>query len=113
MDITLREENKITTVKLDGDFESQSANEFKILVSDLINTQHQKIILDFYAVKFMTSSALKTLLLLLDDAALHHCKIVVCELNSYVNNLFEKMGLKKEFRIFPTRREAKIGRASC
>lgn len=98
---------KITLVQLDGRLDARSSVQVKGVLTELIEANQKKIILDLQNVPFIDSSGLVALVSGLRLANEKHGKIVLCGAQSQAQIVFRLTMLDRVFSIHPSSIEAR------
>ena len=87
-------------VKIEGDIAVPHTEQFRDFLLERIQTGNNRLLLDFSNVPYIDSSAISTLLSLLQSARNVGGDIRLTGINERIEELFEQVGLKHIFRIY-------------
>jgi anti-sigma B factor antagonist len=106
MDIKVTEHYEFTTLSLKGRLDFASSANLKDEVLKHVSGGKTKLILNLAMVDFINSSGLGTLVSILKEVRLARGRIVLSNLASYVQEIFEITQLSHIFEIYPSEAEA-------
>jgi anti-sigma B factor antagonist len=106
MDLELKKTGEFVFLKpLRQNIDTTASTEFKARVMDLINQGHNFFLLNLSQVDFVDSSGLGAMISILKTLTLNHGDIVLCELNTPVQNLFNLTRMNSVFKIYASEKE--------
>jgi len=104
MFITEKRKNDVKILELNGRIEG-SADNFKAEIDDMIQRQ-TKILVDCLGLNFINSSGLRVFLTTLKNVTANNGKIVICNLQKNVAEVFRISGFINLFEVYDTQDEA-------
>src|SRR5207244_1857510 len=111
MDLEIRKEDAIIFVKLSNEnarLDASTSMLFKGKIIDLIEQGNKFFIFNFTHVDFIDSSVLAALISILKTLTNSKGNMVLCEVKTYVFNLFSITRMDKVFPIFKNENEAQL-----
>jgi len=106
MNIRVTDHDEFLTLSIEGRLDISTASKLKQEVLDRINSGALAIILNMAQVDFINSSGLGTLVSILKEVRSAGGRLVLSNLASYVQEIFEITQLAEIFEIFPVEAEA-------
>lgn len=107
MQIDVKEANKFLFIKpLDKSIETFNSRDFKTKVIELINQNHDQIILNLSEVDFIDSNGLGSLVSILKILTSNQGRIVICEAKEPVKRIFTLTRLNQILPLFRDEEEA-------
>jgi len=106
MEISVTESDGIWIVKLDGKLDTVSAVGAEARLTDLVNSGANRLVLDFTAVDYISSSGLRTLLKLAQRMKQDEGILYLCCLNEMVGEVFRISGFDRILTVFESESEA-------
>ena len=106
MRIEVSEQDGIQVVRIHGNLDSASSNDFESELNSLLDRGASRLIIDLEKVSYTTSSGLRVLLATAKKLRQTSGELVVSNLSPVVTDVFEVSGLSTLFRIFPTADQA-------
>ena len=106
MDITKKESNGVSIMKLKGRLDLASGAGLKDEVKALMDKEMNLIHLNLSEVDFINSSGLGVLVSIMKEVRVQKGRLTLSDLASYVQEIFEITQLSHIFEIFPTEEEA-------
>jgi stage II sporulation protein AA (anti-sigma F factor antagonist) len=106
LDIGQSRAGDVCLVTLAGRIDSTNANDVTTQLTELISSGEKSILVDLGAVLYLTSAAVRALLVATDEAERRAAKLALCSLAGHVRELFEMGGLLELFSIHGSREEA-------
>jgi len=103
MEVNVEMIDKITVIELNGDLDSNSANQVQSKILSLAN-ENSRILLDMTNVKYMSSAGLRLLLLLYRQVREQVGHIAITGLNDEVKDVMAITGFLDFFAIFDSRK---------
>ena len=107
MEIRVAESHELITLNLKGRLDFASSANLKEEILKLVAEGKNKVILNLAQVDFINSSGLGTLVSILKEVRLAKGRLVLSNLASYVEEIFEITQLSHIFEIFPSEAEAR------
>lgn len=103
VDIIPREVEADTfVISLDGRWDAQSSPSVEEQVTDYVKS-HCRLVLDLGGVSYMSSAALRTLLLLYREVkSCYDCHLVLAAASERLRDVMEITGFIDEFELYPT-----------
>lgn len=102
MEIRSTEEDGITLVFLAGRFDELATREAERAFQTILDKRAQRVLLDLSGVDYVSSSALRVLLMMHRGVARHAGSLRLCGLTPFVAEVFETSNLNRVFESFPT-----------
>lgn len=102
MEIRATEENGIALVFLAGRFDELATREAEQAFQKYLHMRAQRVLLDLSGVDYVSSSALRVLLMLHRGIAKDSGSLKLCGLTPFVAEVFETSNLNRVFETFPT-----------
>ncbi len=96
----------LTVLSIVGRIDSSNAAKLTQQLKDLIATGVKTVLIDFTAVKYLTSAAFRVLLVANGSLKEKGGQLALCGVAGHVRELFEMGGLLQAFTIFQSREEA-------
>jgi anti-anti-sigma factor len=96
----------LTVLSVVGRIDSSNADKLTQRLKDLIATGVKTVLIDFTAVKYLTSAAFRVLLVANGSLKEKGGQLALCGVTGHVRELFEMGGLLQAFTIFQSREEA-------
>lgn len=107
MQLDVKENGKFISIKpLEKSIETFNSRDFKGKVIDLINQNHDQIILNLSQVDFIDSNGLGSLVSILKLLSSHQGKIVICEAKDPVKRIFTLTRLNQVLPLVANEEEA-------
>lgn len=106
MEISVEKMNDISIFSLTGRLDTLSSPSLKEALDPVVNGQSPKIVMDFSELSFISSSGLRILLEANKMANKNQGKLILCALQTIVEEVFSVAGFSIIFHIYPTREEA-------
>jgi stage II sporulation protein AA (anti-sigma F factor antagonist) len=100
------QETSTSRLVMSGRIDSTNAKNLMSSVKALISSGEKSIVVDLGAVLYLTSNAFRALLVATDEAERNAAKLVLCNIEGQVRELFEMSGLLDAFTVQPSRVEA-------
>jgi len=99
-------EGQVCVLCLSGSIDSTNADDMMARLQQAIGAKEKAIVLDFAAVRYLTSAAFRVLLVATDEAENESVAFALCNVTGQVRDLFEMGGLLDAFVIHGSREEA-------
>ena len=96
----------IVVVKLEGRFEFASRNEYKQFMTDILQSEHCRLVIDLHQVTFLDSSALGLLLLTDQNLKLKQGQFALIGPTGYVREVMELANIPRVISVFESLNEA-------
>ncbi len=93
---------QVKVIKLSGNLNAATSQEFRLNITDVMESGAKIILVDCQDVTFMDSSGLGALVLAFKTLRAANTKLVLCSINEQVRILFELTSMDKVFEIFPS-----------
>jgi anti-anti-sigma factor len=106
MEIIQTIENNAIVLKLEGRLDTNTASSFEDKLMDLINTNENKIVVDFSHLDFISSSGLRVLLMAGKKLKTSNGKLGLCSLQEHIKEVFDVAGFTMLFSMFPDQKAA-------
>lgn len=106
MNLTTTVRSGSTFVEIEGQVDSTTAPEFERLLREEITQGHRRLVLDFSLVTFISSMALRALLLLENEAQKVGGELRLFGVAQRVQHVLEVAGFLPMIKVFPTYEEA-------
>ncbi len=106
MEILQQNQDNIIVLSVQGRVDALSAPELEKILLDLIAADERRLLVDFSRVKYISSAGLRVFLIAMKQLKPVQGKLVLCELDQYVKEVFDISGMTQLFKIFPGREEA-------
>jgi anti-sigma B factor antagonist len=105
MDVSLSEEQGVTVLSLNGNFDTASAEAKESEIMDAIGDGSGRFLVDFSGVPYIASSGLRVLLKMAQSVRVGSGDIKLCSLNATVREVFQISGFDKILKVVGTRDE--------
>lgn len=99
MDLSVEESEKVTIIKVTGEFHIGNVNKFEELWHSLIEKQPPVIAIDCKDLEYIDSSAIGTLVKFLNNAMSKKINLLFFDLNKAILNIFKTARLDNFFTI--------------
>ena len=99
MDLSTEEFDKLTIVKVSGEFHIGNVNKFEELWHTMIEKKPPVIAIDCSNLEYIDSSAIGTLVKFLNNAMSKKIKLIFFDLNKAIQNIFKTARLDNFFTI--------------
>jgi anti-anti-sigma factor len=99
MEINKEKKDGKTVINLSGQIDSTAATEFESTLVEIIDSGTHVMILNFADVKFVSSAGLRVLLLAGKKVKPHDGKVILCNLATDVQEVFDISGFSSLFII--------------
>jgi len=109
MNITRREKYGILTLELEGRVDSIGAGELEIVLNDLLDQGHFRIVLDMTGVQYINSAGLRTLADAVTRARSRDGDLRLVALAPKVARVFKIIGFDRFFDEYATTEDAYVG----
>jgi anti-anti-sigma factor len=106
MEITLTKANDTVVLQLEGRLDTNTSTSFEAKLLDLIDTNENKIVVDFTNLDFISSSGLRVLLMAGKKLKTTNGKLGLCSLQDHIKEVFDVAGFTMLFSMFPDQEEA-------
>jgi anti-anti-sigma factor len=100
-------------VRIEGDIAVPHTEQFREFLLERIETGSNRLLLDFTNVPYIDSSAISTLLSLLQSARNNGGDIRLSGINDRIEELFEQVGLMRLFRHYDSREDGLESYGDC
>ena len=94
MEISQKEENGIVFIVIKGRLDADSSPEAEEVVKAVLKGQTSRILFDLGAMEYLSSAGLRVLLGAAKEMRRREGKIVLCDLNEFVKEIFEVSGFQ-------------------
>ncbi len=94
MEITQKEENGIVSISIKGRLDADSSPEAEKVVKEALAGQTTRVLFNLSALEYLSSAGLRVLLSAAKEMRRRDGKIVLCELNEFVKEIFEVSGFQ-------------------
>ncbi|MEE9576589.1 MAG: STAS domain-containing protein [Gemmatimonadota bacterium] len=109
MEISTREIDSISVVRIEGSLDTNTAPEAQQHLDSLQDAGSQKILIDFEALDYISSAGLRVLLVTAKRLGGSGGSLHICGLNETVDEVFEISGFSVILNVFGTADEAMQG----
>ena len=109
MNITVKEQEAVTVVQLEGNLDTNTAPEAEQRFNDLISSGASKILVDFGPLDYISSAGLRVLLVTAKKLGAGGGKLRICGLNETVREVFDMSGFSTILQVFDREDEAMQG----
>lgn len=106
MDVSLREKDGVYVLDLAGRMDINASDSINKHIDEIIEKNGKLILLNFSQIDFVSSPGLVILVSILKKIRKQQGKIVLCNLQSYVREVFEVTQLTKVFEVYDSEDEA-------
>jgi anti-anti-sigma factor len=106
LSMTESQHGELCVLSIVGRIDSSNADKLTSRLKDLAARQVRTVLVDFAAVKYLTSAAFRVLLVANGTMKEQNGQLALCGVTGHVRELFEMGGLLQTFTIFPSRTEA-------
>ena len=104
MDVTVNTVDNVTIIELNGDLDSNSAQQIQSQILTLA-ANHHRVLLDMSNVRYMSSAGLRLLLLIYRQVSEHVGHVGIFGLNDEVKDVMMITGFLDFFATFDTRND--------
>lgn len=94
MEISQKEENGIVFIEIKGRLDADSSPEAEKVLKDVLKGQTNRILFNLGALEYLSSAGLRILLSAAKEMRRREGKIVLCDLNEFVKEIFEVSGFQ-------------------
>jgi anti-sigma B factor antagonist len=94
MEIIQKEENGIVFLAIKGRLDADSSAEAEKVVKNVFKGQTTKVLFDLQSLEYLSSAGLRVLLGAAKEMRRRDGKIVLCDLNEFVKEIFEVSGFQ-------------------
>ena len=94
MEINHKEENGIVFIAIKGRLDADSSPEAEKIVKDVLDSPANRILFDLRDLEYLSSAGLRILLSAAKEMRRRDGKIVLCDLNEFVKEIFEVSGFQ-------------------
>jgi anti-sigma B factor antagonist len=106
MDIDEEKSDTVSIFRPNGRLDSNTSQGFEQKVFDAISEGAKKMVIDFKNIDYISSAGLRVILKATKTLARDNGKIMLCDMQDYVKEVFEIAGFDAILPIFPTLNEA-------
>ncbi len=106
LSMTESQHGDLCVLSIVGRIDSSNADKLTSRLKDLAARRVKTVVVDFSAVKYLTSAAFRVLLVANGAMKDQSGQLALCGVTGHVRELFEMGGLLQTFTIFPSRAEA-------
>jgi len=107
IDIKTIKEGNILVLTVVGDVDASSSIELDTALQSAIESKEEKILVDCKNLNYISSAGLGVFMSYIQDIKDNNIKLVICDLNDKVYNVFEILGLHQLLTLMATNSEAK------
>ena len=100
------ERNDLAVIAIKGDVDADSGSQLENTITQLLDTGHSRIVLDFSDVDFLASAGLRVVLNAQQRAHGVDGEVRLCAMSPYLFKVFEMVGFNQMFTITGTIEEA-------
>ena len=94
MEISQKEENGIVSIAIKGRLDADSSLEAEKVVKDVLGGETNRLLFNLGELEYLSSAGLRVLLSAAKEMRRRDGKIVLCELNEFVKEIFEVSGFQ-------------------
>ena len=102
MEITQKEENGIVSIAIKGRLDADSSAEAEKVVKDALGGEANRLLFNLGGLEYLSSAGLRVLLSAAKEMRRRDGKIVLCDLNEFVKEIFEVSGFQSLIPITET-----------
>lgn len=106
MDIVEEKSQAVSIFRLNGRLDSNTSQGFEQKVFNAISDGTKKMVIDFKEIDYISSAGLRVILKATKALAREEGKIMLCDMQDYVKEVFEIAGFDAILPIVPTLNEA-------
>lgn len=106
MEIFEENSNAIRIFRLNGRLDSNTSQGFEKRIFDAITTGTNKMVVDFKDIDYISSAGLRVILKATKALARENGKLMLCDMQDYVKEVFEIAGFDAILPIVPSLNEA-------
>ena len=99
----------ISVMKVMGRVDSETAPQFDSALSELLNGNRNKIVLNLQGVEFLSSAGLRAMVKALKDAQKSGGDVRLASVSQPIEVILRTIGMLQMFKMFPTSEEAAAG----
>ncbi len=107
MHISIRKDDGILIVSVDGRIDTLSASEFQSRMEELLGCDEKSVILDLEKLQYVSSAGLRAILVAAKYAGNMGKKLSCCSLQEMVRKVFDISGFTKMMQVFDSLQEAR------
>ncbi len=111
MEISVDRVNDVLIAKIEGRIDGANARDCEDALNKAIETNDNKVLIDFGALSYISSAGLRVILLVARQLQKRNAAFALCSLSDLIREVFEISGFDKIISIHDTQAEAveKIG----
>ena len=94
MEISQKEENGIVSIAIKGRLDADSSLEAEKVVKEVLGGETNKLLFNLGELEYLSSAGLRVLLSAAKEMRRRDGKIVLCDLNEFVKEIFEVSGFQ-------------------
>jgi len=94
MEISQKEENGIVSIAIKGRLDADSSAEAETVVKDALKGEKNRLLFNLGELEYLSSAGLRVLLSAAKEMRRRDGKIVLCDLNEFVKEIFEVSGFQ-------------------
>ena len=106
MELTEKNSEKCMIIGIKGRLDTINYTIFERRITELMDQQVNRILVNCSQMDYISSSGLRILLMALKRITMLGGKLVICELQDNIHEIFEISGFTTIFDIFPSEQEA-------
>ncbi len=106
MEINEEKTESCTIIGIIGRLDTTNYGALENKLKELIDSKHNKILVNCEMMDYVSSSGLRILLMTLKSISQANGKFVLCNLQENIKEIFEISGFNSIFEIYPTQSEA-------
>jgi anti-anti-sigma factor len=102
MEVTQKEENGIVSIVIKGRLDADSSAEAETVVKEALGGEANRLLFNLGELEYLSSAGLRVLLSAAKEMRRRDGKIVLCDLNEFVKEIFEVSGFQSLIPIAET-----------
>lgn len=106
METQVEEKGDVIVVRLEGRLDAASSPQLEKQINSIIDTGHFKIVLNFAACDYLSSSGMRLMLSVSKKLKNLEGKLVACNMNDDVMDVIKMTGFQQVLEIYPTEEES-------
>ena len=106
MELTEQKTDKCVIIGIEGRLDTTNYSVLEKKLMDLVDSQHDKILVECVKMDYISSSGLRILLMALKKITNLKGKFALCGLQENIHEIFEISGFTSIFAIYPSREDA-------
>ncbi len=106
METQVEEKGDVIVIRLEGRLDAASSPALEKQINSIIDSGHFKIVLNFSAVDYLSSSGMRLMLSISKKLKSLEGKLVACNMNDEVLDVIKMTGFQQVLEIYPKEEEA-------